>query len=164
MKLSLGRAALVLLSVLAIVLLLALLGRLERRDANRAQVRGIAVTQALLNSGLPSGYRLTGWGDCLLHGEGADPYAMEVCYDAHGRGVEAIDRHDRRHTRIWSVRYDPSLTQVRESPSQLFVAFKQMGAFPAAMRYKGHLPLAAEVRLGPNTAGDTGPVLTGQGG
>jgi hypothetical protein len=154
-----ARAALVVAAALVLVLGFAVLGRAERKDANRTQVEGIVSVAGRAGAVAPSAYRITAWADCLLYPIGADPYALEVCYDRLGRAVEAIDRHDRARTRVWSVRYDPELSTVFDSPVSLFRTFKRLGAFPDFARYPGRLPLAADVRLPDYTAGDSGPIL-----
>jgi hypothetical protein len=146
-------------AAVAVVLALSPLGRSERSDSNRTQVRGIARINSAVTGREPVAYRLTGWGDCLLWSEGPDPYALELCYDGYGRGIEAIDRHDRGNVKIFSIRYDPGLSATREAPQSLFDTLKRMGAFPKSVRFEGVLPLADAVALAPETEGDSGPIL-----
>jgi hypothetical protein len=157
-RLTPSRAALVLCGVVAAVLALAVLGRHERASASSHEENGIRTTAALTRGRAPTAYRLTVFADCLLYPVSADPWALELCFDPHGRVVEAIDRQTRSHTRIWSVRYDPALSPVRESPRRLFDTFQAIGAYPASTRFTGFLPLSQSLPT-TGTAGDTGPVL-----
>jgi hypothetical protein len=159
MSLPPARAALVVAAIIVLVLGLAVVGRDEAHHANRRQVAGIVRIASVAATREPSAYRIAAFADCLLYPEDGDPYAEEVCFDAHGRAVEAIDRHPRSRTRIWSVRYDPALSTVIASPQTLFRRFRALGAFPKTMRFTGTLPLAAQVRLAPGTEGDSGPIL-----
>jgi hypothetical protein len=158
---SLRRAVLALAAVVVAVLLLALLGRHERASANSYEQRGVRATSELTTGKRPSAYRLTAFADCLLYPVDGDPYALELCFDRSGRLIEAIDRHQRSHTRIWSVRYHPSLSPVRRAPAALFHELKAGRAFPASTRFTGVLPLSRDVPTS-GTGGDTGPVLWGK--
>jgi hypothetical protein len=155
------RAALVLAVVAVAVLALAVLGRHERAAANSQEERGIRATAALAAGLKPSAYRLTTFADCLLYPQQRDPYALELCFDRHGRLIETIDRRTRRRTRIASVRYHPSLSPVRRDPLGLFRELKALRALPPAARFAGVLPLSPEVSTY-GTAGDTGPIRAGK--
>jgi hypothetical protein len=154
------RALLVLAGAVVAVLVLAVLGRHERADANSHEENGIRSIAARVHARKPSAYRLTAFADCLLYPEQGDPYALELCFDRQGRAIEAIDRHERSQTRISSVRYDPSLSPVRRDPRSLFDELKAARAFPPTARFTGTLPLSHDVRAS-GTAGDTGPVPVG---
>jgi hypothetical protein len=163
-KLTWPQAVAAAVVVIAVALALSPLGRDERGDANRSQLAGIAAVDRLARPHAASGYRITSWADCLLYPVGADPYALELCYDAHGRGIEAIDRRLRTHTRISSVRYDPSLSTTNRSPARLFQLLRSMGAIPEATRFTGLVPLAPSLSLARSLApGDTGPILVRPG-
>jgi hypothetical protein len=158
---TLRRAALVVVAVAVAVLLLSLLGRHERASANSDARHGLSATAALTRGKHPSAYRLTAFADCLLYPVGGDPYALELCFDRTGRLIEAIDRHPRDRTRIWSVRYRPSLSPVHRDPAALFRELKAGRAFPASTRFTGVLPLSRDVPT-TGTGGDTGPVTWGK--
>jgi hypothetical protein len=95
---------------------LVLVGRSEGRRHAREENRGIAQIRALvgpLDSPSVDRYRLLNDFSCLLYGRNGNAFALELCIDAQGRVVEAIDRRDRRHPRIFSIREDHSAATVR---------------------------------------------------
>ena len=95
---------------------LVLVGRSEGRRHAREENRGIAQIRALvgpLDSPSLDRYRLLNDFSCLLYGRNGNAFALELCIDAEGRVVEAIDRRDRRHPRISSIREDHSAATVR---------------------------------------------------
>jgi hypothetical protein len=155
------RAAAVLAAVAVVALALSPLGRHERASASAAEQAGIGATAALARGRSPSAYRLTAFADCLLYPVHGDPYAIELCFDEHGRAIEAIDRRRRSDTRVWSVRYRASLSPVRRDPEQLFRELKRARAFPPATRFGGTVPLSRAVPTS-GTNGDTGPVPVGK--
>ena len=94
---------------------LVLVGRSEGRRHARAENRVIAQIRALvgpLDSPTLDRYRLLPEFSCLLYGRHGDPFALELCIDAQGRVVEAIDRR-KGSPRIASLREDPSAATVR---------------------------------------------------
>jgi hypothetical protein len=95
---------------------LVLVGKSEGRRHAREENRGIAQIRALvgpLDSPSLDRYRLLPNFSCLLWGRRGNPFALELCIDADGRVVEAIDRHNPRKPRIYSLREDPSAATVR---------------------------------------------------
>jgi hypothetical protein len=103
-------------AVLIVLGILVLVGRSEGRRHAREENRGIAQIRALvgpLDSRSLDRYRLLPNFSCLLYGRHGNPFALELCFDADGRVVEAIDRLDRRKPRIYSLREDPSAATVR---------------------------------------------------
>src|SRR5689334_16453378 len=108
--------------VIAVAALASLIpiGRWEARRHARHEVAGIhRVLAAIGPLEQPSldAYRIgVGPGlDCLLYRRGANPFALEICFDASGRVVEAYDRRG-TGPRIWSLREDPSASTVRIDP------------------------------------------------
>ena len=110
-------APLALVAVVLIVLgVLVVVGRSEGRRHAREENRGIAQIRGLvgpLASRSLDRYRLLPNFSCLLYGRHGNPFALELCIDADGRVVEAIDRRERRKPRIYSLREDPSAATVR---------------------------------------------------
>jgi len=153
------RAALVLTATAVVSLALSPLGRHERADASRSQGAGIADVDRLARAHPLGAWRSTHWADCLLHRVGDDPYALEVCYDADGRAIEAIDRRVRSRTRIWTIRSYPQAATTRVPPVRLYALFRRIGAFPPSLRFAGTLPLADSLSLPADSQGDSGPVL-----
>jgi hypothetical protein len=103
-------------AVLIVLGILVLVGRSEGRRHAREENRGIAQIRALvgpLDSRSIDRYRLLPNFSCLLYGRHGNPFALELCIDAGGRVVEAIDRLDRRKPRIYSLREDASAATVR---------------------------------------------------
>jgi len=102
--------ALVVLAALVVV------GRWEGRRHARKENRGIAEIRALvgpLDSPSLDRYRLLADFSCLLYRRNGNAFALELCIDAEGRVVEAIDRRDRRRPRIFSIREEHSAATVR---------------------------------------------------
>ena len=153
------KAAILLVAAAAAVLALSPLGRHERAEASRGQADGIDEVDRLARAHPLGAWRSTQWADCLLRQVGADPYALEVCYDADGRAIEAIDRRVRSRTRIWSIRSYAQAATTRVPPAQLYALFRRIGAFPPSVRFTGRLPLADSLSLPPESQGDSGPVL-----
>jgi hypothetical protein len=107
------------------VLLLALIpvGRWEARRHARHEVAGIRkVLEAIGPFDQPAldAYRRgVGPGlDCLLYRRGANPYALEFCFDSAGRVVEGYDRRG-TGPKIWSIREDPSASTIRAERKRL---------------------------------------------
>ena len=95
---------------------LVLIGQSEGRRHAREENRGIAEIRALvgpLDSPSLDRYRLLPFFSCLLYKRQENPFALELCIDAEGHVVEAIDRRNRRTPRIYSLREEPSAATVR---------------------------------------------------
>ncbi len=118
------------LAVAVLAVVLVLVGRWEaRREADR-ETNGFHIVQRLigpLDSRTLSGFRVFPAFDCLTYRRGKNPFALELCVDASGRVVEAIDRRtfDRR---IWSLRFDPALSTDRVERAQVNRLLRKMGA------------------------------------
>jgi hypothetical protein len=108
------RAAAVALAAAAVVLLL-LVGRWERSQHADEEVRGMrSVLREIGSLGGPAlaRFRYLPRFQCLLYARGGDVVALELCVDADGRVVEAIDRRD-APPKIWSLRDDPTRSSLR---------------------------------------------------
>jgi hypothetical protein len=124
------RLAAVVGGVLVGLAVLVLVARWEGRRHDRAEVRGMAVTRALigpLDSPQLSGYRILPGLDCLVYRRGANPYALELCVDGDGRVVETIDRR-RFDRRIHSLREDPGASSLHVDPALVARLLRRMHA------------------------------------
>jgi hypothetical protein len=148
------RAALV-VCVLAIACIP--LGRWQAQRAtaaDRHRIDNIAAIVGPLASRTPTAYRLAMY-DCLLYPVGHDPYALELCFDLHGRLVEAIDRaHVGYLPKVGTVRYDAAKAPIVVAPAGLLKLFHRGGALRGLGLVAGALP-------GPFA--DLGPVPTPAG-
>ena len=105
-------------------------GRLEAQRQADAQERGMRHVETLvgpLAAASLSGYRRLPDFDCLTYRRVANAFALELCMDASGRVVEAIDRRT-THRRIWSLRFRPSESDVRVDEAQVHRLLRKMGA------------------------------------
>lgn len=146
-----ARVALV-LGVLAIACIP--LGRWQAQRAvvaDRHRIEHIADMVGPLSSRTPTAYRLAMY-DCLLYPIGHDVYALELCFDLHGRLVEAIDRARVGHLpKVGTMRYDPAQAPIVVAPARLLTLFHRGGALRGRGLVGGALP-------GPFV--DAGPVPT----
>lgn len=119
-------------------------GRWQEHRANAAQARGVeavlAATGDPIASPLRDAYRRTWTADCLLYRSGKDPFALELCFDSHGRLVDAIDRRS-GSPKISSFRPQPTASSLRIDPRRLYAVLQAAGAFPPSAHYPGSLPL-----------------------
>jgi hypothetical protein len=128
----LGRRALVALVVVAVLVGVVVLGRWERSRNADEQVRGMERVLALvgpLDQPALSGYRVQPNFDCLVYRRGANPFALELCFDRSGRLIEAIDRR-RDDREIYSLRSDPSASTARVDRAEVDRLLTRMGATP----------------------------------
>lgn len=138
------RAASLVLGALLVLVALPFLGRWEeQRNADRQNARMAVIYRLATSDGLISkrlyAYRL-GWRvDCLVYSDPANPAAtnaLELCFDAHGRLVETIDR--RASTpRFASLREQASLATIRVPPPRIIAAFAAAGAYRYDPRMAG---------------------------
>jgi hypothetical protein len=119
-------------SAIAIVIAVALVavGRFERSHQAQREMNGFRIVQRLvgpLDSPSLSGFRVLSSVDCLTYRRGGNVFALELCVDRAGRVVEAIDRRsvDRR---IWSLKFDPSVSTVRVDRAEVDRLLRRMGA------------------------------------
>ena len=119
-------------AVAAVVGLVALVvvGRHERSSHASSENRKIAEIRRLvgpLDSPSLDAFRLLPQFSCLLYERDGNRLALELCVDARGRVVEAIDRR-RRTPRIASLREDPSHASVRVDRSEVDRLLRKLGA------------------------------------
>jgi hypothetical protein len=106
----------VVVAVAAVLVALIPIGRWEARRHARAENAGMRTVIAAIgrfDSASLDAYRQgvgTGF-DCLLYKRGANPFALEFCFDSQGRVIEAYDRRG-SSPKIWSLREDPSAATI----------------------------------------------------
>lgn len=96
------------------VVALALIGNWERGSRADDQSEGMRRVLELvgpLDSPELRGFRIMVNFQCLVYERGRNDFALEVCVDAGGRVVEAIDRRDGT-PEIWSLRDDRESSEV----------------------------------------------------
>jgi hypothetical protein len=120
---------------LAIAAGIVLAGRLERRQWIDEQLRGMARVQRAvgpLDQKSLIGYRVLPIFDCLVYRRGADPYALELCFDQRGRLVEAIDRRPRER-KYYSLRAEPTASTIVVPRAEVTTLLRRMQAPPVAV-------------------------------
>jgi hypothetical protein len=85
--------------------------RERRADGESAGMRSVLQEVGPLDSQDLRGFRIFANFQCLVYERGRNDFALELCVDARGRVVEAIDRRDGT-AEVWSLRDDPSRSQV----------------------------------------------------
>jgi hypothetical protein len=132
---------------------LATLGSVEGDHAADRQIRGMAAVQREVDStpAPPSAFRITPTLYCLLYRRGANPFALELCYDRTGRLEQTIDRRNFVSPTFWDLEYDPARAHHEISPRKLAEELRRMGAF----RH-----LVVPVGVLPTGIGDVGPQLS----
>jgi hypothetical protein len=119
--------------------------------AERQRIEHIAAMVGPIGTRPPTAYRLAIY-DCLLYPVGPDAYALELCFDSHGRLVEAIDRARIGYQpKVGTLRYDPTQAPIVVPPARLLSVFHGAGALRGLGLVAGGLP-------GPFL--DTGPTPT----
>ena len=116
-------------AVLALALLV-VVGRHERSRHAAAENRKIAQLRRLvgpLDSPSLDAFRLLPQFSCLLYERNGNRFALELCVDARGRVVEAIDRRSGT-PRISSLREDPSAATVRVDRAEVDRLLHELGA------------------------------------
>jgi hypothetical protein len=124
--LAVAAAAILVLGVLVVV------GRHERTSHADSENRKIERTRRLvgpLDSPSLDAFRLLPHFSCLLYKRDGNRFALELCVDAKGRVVEAIDRRGRT-PRIASLREDPSHATVRVDRAVVDRLLRKLGASP----------------------------------
>jgi len=110
-----------------IAAVLAAVGRWETRRFERTEGQHILAVWRASAGLVPHSYRLAAPVDCLGFQSGTDPYALEACFDARGRLVEAIDRRGHGDSKLWSLQFDPSAAPLMIPPAQLIKRFQRLG-------------------------------------
>jgi hypothetical protein len=108
---------------LAVVALAVLIGigsweRESRADEQSDGMRRVLSEVGPLDGPDLRGFRIFTNFECLVYERGRNDFALEVCVDEDGRVVEAIDRRD-GSPEIWSVRDDPTRSEVRVDRTQV---------------------------------------------
>jgi len=122
--LALAAVAVAVLAVLVVV------GRHEGSRHARAENRKIEEIRRLvgpLDSPSLDAFRLLPQFSCLLYRRGGNRFALELCVDAQGRVVEAIDRRS-RSPRIGSLREAPQDATVRVDRAEVDRLLRKLGA------------------------------------
>jgi hypothetical protein len=116
-------------ALLVAALVLVAVGRWERGHRADEEVRGmesvLAAIGPLDNSTLATFRFLTDF-QCLGYRRGENPVALEACFDAEGRVVEAFDRR-RGEAEIWSLREDPTSSTLRRDRAEVDRLLLRMG-------------------------------------
>lgn len=100
-------------AIFAALAVTALVERSHRgRDESQAMSSFVAHVGPLDAPQLDSYRYLSPGLQCLLYGRGRNPFALELCVDAHGRVVETIDRRTAPKPQIHSLRDDPARSTV----------------------------------------------------
>jgi hypothetical protein len=130
------RAALVLLAALLVLLGLALVGRWERgwhADEETRGMKDVLAAVGPLDGPTLSAFRYLPDFQCLAYRRERNPVALELCVDAEGRVVEAIDRRTSER-RIWSLREDPTRSNLRVDRREVDRLLVRMGVAPRLIR------------------------------
>ena len=125
-----SRRVAVLVGVAALVaVLLVAIGRWERGHRADEEIRGmekVLVAIGPLDNPTLASFRYLSDFQCLGYERGKNPVALEACFDAHGRVVEAFDRR-RGEAEIWSLREDPTSSTLRRDRSEVDRLLVRMG-------------------------------------
>jgi hypothetical protein len=130
------RVALIALAVVAAAVVLVFVGRWER--SHRAHVQSAGMGRVVgeigpLDNRTLHNFRYLSGFQCLLYTRGKDPFALEICADAQGRVVEAIDRRQ-NPPKIWSLRDDPTRSSVRIDRREFDKLLVELGVPPRLIR------------------------------
>ena len=123
------RIAVVIGAVLVTAVLLVGVGIWERDRRADEEMRGmervLVAIGPLDNPTLASFRYLTDF-QCLGYRRGENPVALEACFDAHGRVIEAFDRR-RGEAEIRSLREDPTSSTLRRDRDEVDRLLVRMG-------------------------------------
>jgi hypothetical protein len=125
-----SRRVTVIVGLVALVaVLLVAIGRWERSHRADEEIRGmekVLVAIGPLDNSTLASFRYLSDFQCLGYKRGKNPVALEVCFDAHGRVVEAFDRR-RGEAEIWSLREDPTSSTLRRDRGEVDRLLMRMG-------------------------------------
>ena len=129
---SRGRILVVALAAVLVAAVLVGVGRFERGHRADEENRGMGEVVAAVgpldtrpHAAVPYHQNL----QCLLYRRDANPFALELCVDAQGRLVEAIDRRS-GDPEIWSLRDDPERATNRLDRAEVDRLLNRMGVPP----------------------------------
>jgi hypothetical protein len=114
----------------------AFVGNWERERRADEQVRGMSDVLAAigpLDGPTLSAFRYFAKFQCLAYRRNGSPVALELCVDAEGRVVEAIDRRS-GDPEIWSLRDDPTRSTLRVDRKEVDRLLVRMGVPPRLIR------------------------------
>ena len=115
--------------VALVAVLLVAIGRWERSHRADEEIRGmekVLVAIGPLDNPTLASFRYLSDFQCLGYKRGKNPVALEVCFDAHGRVVEAFDRRQ-GEAEIWSLREDPTSSTLRRDRGEVDRLLVRMG-------------------------------------
>jgi hypothetical protein len=125
-----SRRVAVIVGVVALVaVLLVAIGRWERERRADEEVRGmerVLVAIGPLDNPTLASFRFQTEFQCLGYRRGKNPVALEACFDADGRVVEAFDRRQ-GEAEIWSLREDPTSSTLRRDRAEVDRLLVRMG-------------------------------------
>jgi hypothetical protein len=124
------------LALVALAALVVAIGRWERGHRADGQVRGMETVLAQigpLDSPSLDAFRFLTEFQCLGYRRGRNPVALEACFDAEGRVIEAYDRTG-EDPRIWSLRDDPTSSTLRRDRPEVDRLLVRMGVPPRLLR------------------------------
>jgi len=112
-----------------VAVLLVLLGRYERQHEQASVVRHIAAVRAAIGPSLtrpgPDNYVYNPGRSCLLYSAGGRSYALELCVDAQGRVVEAVDRRG-LSPHFYSLVEEPGAARLHIDPALVASLIKRI--------------------------------------
>jgi hypothetical protein len=123
------RVAVLVAAVLVTAALLVAVGRWERDRRADEEVRGmerVLVAIGPLDNPTLKSFRFLTDFQCLGYQRGKNPVALEVCFDADGRVMEAFDRRE-GEAQIWSLREDPTSSTLRRDRAEVDRLLVRMG-------------------------------------
>jgi hypothetical protein len=123
------RTVVIAVAVFLTAALLVAVGRWERERRAEEQVRGmerVLVAIGPLDNPTLASFRFLTDFQCLGYRRGENPVALEACFDARGRVVEAFDRRA-GEAEIWSVREDPTSSTLRRDRDEVDRLLVRMG-------------------------------------
>jgi hypothetical protein len=129
------------IATLVVAVLLVAVGRWERDRRGDREVRGMRSVLAQigpLDNRSLAAFRYLAYFQCLLYRRGSSPVALEVCVDADGRVIEAIDRRS-GEPKIWSLRDDPGESSVFVDRAEVDKLLRRMGV-PQRLIVAAHEP------------------------